>query len=340
MRFRLALFLFSCALAAHAAPRNYCAPEPAIRAELLKADSVVVTDPTAFDHNIEPFHLVRQRHPTDLFAQERYQDAVQQYGIEGHLRQLTQEYQTLSAEHPDDPMYSYLSARALIGRGTPAAITGLTEILAEHPDFAPAHRSLAEIYGSEAFHDAEKARSEREAFLARCPGATIAARPGSLPALSPLIDQAEQLLAAHGDTDRVLTMATQGVRDDEWRLQRIRPFDWYSTDFKLKAQRELQARYWRLWAIQVRCYRQAGEASKAAVQLNVMEQRAARLMDRTAPAYWEAQATLARLYIEGKQIPQAGTKLTTLSELLREHPDADHAARLDELKKMMERSRW
>jgi hypothetical protein len=29
----------------------------------------------------------------------------------------------------------------------------MTEIVADHPDFAPAHGSLAEIYASVAFHD-------------------------------------------------------------------------------------------------------------------------------------------------------------------------------------------
>ena len=87
-------------------------------------------------------------YPNDLWVNERYQDAVQQYGIEGHVRKLTEEYQVLSMQHPDDPLYSYLYSRSLMGRNTPAAAQQMTEIVAEHPDFAPAHGSLAEIYAS------------------------------------------------------------------------------------------------------------------------------------------------------------------------------------------------
>jgi len=64
-----------------------------------------------------------------------------------------------------------------------------------------------------------------------------------LPDPSPLVDHAERLLAQHDDPDRIATLALQGIREDEWRLQRIRPFDWYSVEFKRQAQRELQAKY-------------------------------------------------------------------------------------------------
>jgi hypothetical protein len=62
-------------------------------------------------------------------------------------------------------VYRYLSARALIGRSTPSAIRGLTDILTENRDFAPAHRALAEICGSEAFNDTQKEQAEPGTFL-------------------------------------------------------------------------------------------------------------------------------------------------------------------------------
>ena len=77
------------------------------------------------------FSLSAQRHPNDLVVHERYQDAVQRYGIEGHLRKLTEDYQVLSLQHPDELMYSYLYARSLIGRNTPSAIQQMIEIVAE-----------------------------------------------------------------------------------------------------------------------------------------------------------------------------------------------------------------
>ena len=36
-----------------------------------------------------------------------------------------------------------------MGRNTSAAAQQMTEIVADHPDFAPAHGSLAEIYASD-----------------------------------------------------------------------------------------------------------------------------------------------------------------------------------------------
>jgi hypothetical protein len=73
-------------------------------------------------------------------------------------------------QHPDETMYSYLYARSLMGRNTSAAAQQMTEIVADHPDFAPAHGSLAEIYASVLFHDESKEKAERERFLALCPG--------------------------------------------------------------------------------------------------------------------------------------------------------------------------
>ena len=238
---------------------------------------VVVTGPSDFDRGLAPLVALRQRYPKDLWVNERYQDAVQQYGIEGHLRKLTEEYQVLSMQHPDDLMYSYLYARSLMGRNTASAIQQMTEIVTQHSDYAPAHGSLAEIYASAAFHDEEKGNIERDRFLALCPESSapesgVQRRPAPLPEPSPLIDQAEAYWT-EWRPDRIAAMAEQGIRDDEWRLQRIRPFDWYSVDYKRQAQRELQTKYWRVWSIEVRCDRAAGRPRKAAELLGTMEQR-------------------------------------------------------------------
>jgi hypothetical protein len=256
-------------LASAGAQREACGPSTEIRAQLDRI-KVVVTGASDFDRGLAPLLALRRQHPQDLWVNERYQDAVQQYGIEGHLRKLTEEYQVLSMQHPDQLTYSYLYARSLIGRNTSSAIQQMTEIIADHPVFAPAHGSLAEIYSSTAFHDESREKAERERLLALCPGYSLQQRPAGLPAPSPLVDQAEHLLAQHGDSNRIAAMALQGIRDDEWRLQRIRPFDWYSVEFKRQVQRELQAKYWRVWSLQVRCERLAGRPQKAAELLTVM----------------------------------------------------------------------
>jgi hypothetical protein len=322
-------------LASVRAQRAPCGPSPEIRAQLEKT-AVVVSGPSGFDRALAPLAALRQRYPNDLWVNLRYQDAVQEYGIEGHLRKLTEEYQVLSMQHPDDVMYSYLYARSLMGRNTSGAAQQMTEIVSDHPGFAPAHGSLAEIYASAVFHDESKEKVERQAFLALCPGSDVKLqqRPAEIPEPSLLLDQAESLLSEHADPDRITAIAEQGIRDDEWRMQRIRPFDWYTVDYKRQAQRDLHAKYWRLWSIEVRCHRLAGRPEKAAALLAAMEQRAMLLHSESDPVYWDALATLVRLYQEGNQKAQAKENLDSMQQFLAAHPDPGHSAQLEDLQKL------
>ena len=329
----LGLLLVLMPVPARASAAGVCEVSVEVRVEMVKA-APAAASPSDFDRNVAPALRLRQRYPNDLLVHEMYQDAVQRYGIEGHLRKLVEEYQVLSMQHSDETMYSYLYARSLIGRNTPSAVRQINEILAQHPDFAPGYRSLAEIYASETFRNDEKEKVERAHFLALCPGSALQQRPGPLPAPSPLIDQAERLLAGNGDPAQATAMALQGIRDDEWRLQRIRPFDWYSVAFKRQAQSELQVKYWRAWSIEVRCDRRLGQTEKAAELLAQMEQRAAALQRNSDPAYWDALAALARLYGEGNQEEAAARKLEAMQEFLAKKPDPQRAAQLDGLRKL------
>jgi len=317
-----------------AAQPGTCAPDPALQQEIRNAATRQPTNPTAFDENVGPFLALRQHHPDDLFVHERYQDAVQQFGIEGHLRMLTQEYQALAIAHPSDLRYRYLGARALIGRSTPAALQELNQLIGENPEFAPAHQSLAEIYASEIFRDEAKAAAEKQEFLTLCPGSELASLPRPLPEPSPLLDQAERLLDQGSDPNPVLGMVLQGLQSDEWRLQRIRPFDWYSTSYKREAQQALQSRYWQAWSIQVRCYRRANQLEKAVGLLRSMEQRAA-VLNNSDPMYWDASAALARLYAEANQQELAAQKLDFMRQFLSSHPDNRRARQLEELQKVI-----
>lgn len=279
-----------------------CQPTAELNAEFQKATELVaaVTDPFGALDKAAPFRAVRDRHPEDLFAHEQYQDAVNEYGIEGHLRLLNTEYQELDFKRSGDPKYHYLYLRTLVGRRTLSAIQGLNDLLAAHPDFAPAHRTLAEIYATDTFRDAEKEKLERQIFLHICPGAKFTRWPPPLPDPSPLIDQAERSLAEGGDADRgdvdhIIAMTIQGLKEFEWRSQRIRAFDWYTLDYKRQDARELRAHYWKAWAIQVRCYRKAGDAEKADSLLRTMEQRAARIANTPGPEHQIALETLAAL---------------------------------------------
>jgi len=277
-----------------------CRPSPELLREFQQAAAIsaAVTDPFGALDKAAPFLAVRDRHPDNLFAHERYQNAIFENGIEGHLRLLARQYHDLELQHPDDLMYRYLSLRTLVGRQTLVAIQGLNELLASYPDFAPAHRTLAEIYGVEAFRDPGKEKFERERYLAACPDGAFTPRPSSIPGPSPLIDRAEQMLTQGGDPDVIIAMTIQGLKEFEWRSQRIRAFDWYTMDYKRQDARELRSKYWQAWPIQVRAYRKGGKPDMANQLLVVMEQRAKRLRGQPGSAYEDAQAVLARLHAE------------------------------------------
>lgn len=332
-RFTLAVVLGS--LAPCCAQAGPCTPAPEIRAELQKAAAIPVINAFDFDRNVAHFRELRQRHPDDLFAHEAYQDAVNRFGIEGHLQALTGDYESLSLKHYGELMYRYLYARSLLGRNTRGAIQALSGIAAEDPNFAPAHRALAEAYGTDLFQDAAQQKTERDKFLQMCPGETLLVRPPPLPDRSPLIEQAELLLAQNGDLDRALALATQGIQNDEWRLQRMRPFDWYSAGYKRQEKRELLTQYWRLWRLQVRCYRKLGQPEQAAALLSRMERSAESFRKTSNSAYWDSLETLARLYAEGNQPQMAAAKLDTMRSFLAEHPNPAHAAQFEDLCKQL-----
>ena len=313
-----------------------CDPRPDVRAEIERAMAVPVADPRAFDQNVSPFQRLRERFPDDLFVHESYQDAVQRYGVEGHLRVLTDQYQTLASEHSGDLMYRYLYARSLLGRGTHSAIQEMAEILALSPGFAPAHRMLAGIYSTPAFREPEREEAERKNFLQTCPGSAPLKFSVALPDRSPRIDRAERWLKEGGDPEGIADLAEQGLKDDEWRLQRIRPFDWYSVAFKIESQRELQAEYWRVWSLQVRCYRKAGQAEKAAQLLAAMEQRAVQFRAQEGNIPWLPLTLLVRLCAERNQGEAAERYLEALRKLVGAHPDPDRLRQIDELSKLIQ----
>ncbi|HTC91986.1 MAG TPA: hypothetical protein VK699_00865 [Terriglobales bacterium] len=336
MCYRIILIALITSVTAWCAPPGGCGPASQVQTELQKAAAIPVKDPTDFDHNVAPFLALHARYPKDLFVHERYQDAVNQYGIEGHLRALTNEYQDLSSKNPDDLMYRYLYARSLMGRGTASAIQSLGEVVAANPNFAPAHRSLAEIYASDNFHNARKEKVEREKFLALCPTSALTKRPSPLPDLSPLLERAERLYGMNSvNLQELIDMALRAIHDDEWRLQRIRPFDWYSADYKRQSMRELQARYWRVWSLQVRCYRKMGQYQKVDDLLASMEQRANALPKTPNSSYFDVMGRLATLYAEAKQQEKAIQKLDEMQQLLAQYPDPGRAATLDHLRKQV-----
>jgi hypothetical protein len=317
------------------APQNYCAPASEMQVEFQSAMAQVGSDAADFERNVAPFRNIRKKYPQDLFAHERYQDAVRQHGIEGHLRTLVAEYQALQAENPGDWKYEYLLHRALLGRNTKATTLAVESLSEQHPEFAPAHRLLAEMYSTEAFHDMEKEQAEVHQLRELCPDNAVTEHLDALPDSSALVGEAGRLMESSGNPEEAVKLAEQGIRADEWRLQRIRPFDWYSVAFKREQQYELQKEYWRAWGIQVWGYRKTQQQEKAEALLHTMEERATFLNVEADSVRWEALVTLARLYEEGKQQARAAEKLRSMQEILAKSPDAERSAQVEEIKRKL-----
>ena len=130
-------------------------------------------------------------------------------------------------------------------------------------------------------------------------------------------------------------MAEQGIRDDEWRLQRIRPFDWYSVEYKRQAQRELQAKYWRVWSDRRSAVsvlpggtRKAGRA--AGHDGSARRVVASAIQTRSTGMRWPRWLVCIE---EGNQKDLATQKLSLMQEFLAEHPDPPRSAQLADLRK-------
>jgi thiol-disulfide isomerase/thioredoxin len=78
-------------------------------------------------------------------------------------------YRRLFQEYPNDINYTYLYARALVGRNTPEALRLFQTILEKDPAYPWVHLTRLEIYRSNLFRDLSKLRASFTAFLEVCP---------------------------------------------------------------------------------------------------------------------------------------------------------------------------
>jgi len=332
LRAGLAASALLASLAARSAPGELCEPSPEVRQEIAKALSATPNTGT-FEELTAPFKALREKFPNDLFAHVRYQDAVNEDGIEGHLKELTEAYLALRESHPGDLLYRYLQGRALEGRSTPQAIAAMEEVLASDANFAPAHRTLAEIYASAAFRDEAKEKAERRRFEQLCPGSSIARRPISPPEKSKLWSQAEGLLKQAESDARVPELVYRALEEDEWRQQRVRPFDWYAPSYKKALSQEVQIEYWKGWAMVVQHFWKTNQTEKADQLLGEMEGRLSRLeRDPASEVYWAGATTMVSLYGQAKQPVNVRRVLKVMQASLKAKPDGKRAAQLSRLK--------
>lgn len=306
-----------------------------LKAELEKAASIGCANPFAANLALIPFRVLHHRYPNEILVDEGYQDAVQCYGVEGHLKSLTEEYRILEAQHNGSQIYHYLYLRSLVGYSTPAAIQGLTEMADIDPDFAPAHLTLAGIYGSRAYQDTAKEKIERVKLSVLCPGAVPSVLPQAMPGPSLLLDLAESLDTQHGDPDRILALIAEGISQEECRWQHIHPRDWYSLEEKRKTLQDLRGSYWKAWTIQVRCCRRAGRSEKADNLLTRMDSSSESFRSDPGHRYWDSLGSLVHLYVEGNRREQAMLKLDLMIAYLAANPDRTGDAQIKALKALI-----
>jgi|GEM_PF-1617783 len=329
---RLAASALFASSAAVSAPSELCEPGTEVRQEIAKALAATPQTGT-FEELTAAFKAVRDKFPSDLFAHLRYQDAVNEHGIEGHLKALTEEYLALRDAHTGELLYQYLQGRALEGRSTQQAIAAMEEVLASDANFAPAHRTLAEIYGSAAFRDEAKEKAARRRFEQLCPGSAIARRPAPAPEKSKLWAQAEGLLKQSKSNERVPELVYRALEEDEWRQQRIRPFDWYAPSYKKALSQEVQIEYWKGWAMVVQHFWKTNQTEKADQLLAEMEGRLSRLeRDPASEVYWAGATTMVSLYGQAKRPEKVRRVLKAMQTSLKTKPDGKRAAQLARLK--------
>ncbi len=323
----LCLGLF--AAAPSMATPDLCEPGPEIERAIAEAVASVAQD-APYEERMAPLRELRDRFAGDLFVHLRYQDAIFEHGIEGHLKEMLEEYLQLQIQHDGDPFYLYLAGRAFEGRGTKRAIATMEQVLAIDPGFAPAHRTLAGIYGSKAFADPRKERAERRKFAAACPNSAIGRRPTPPPPRSTFFARLQETKLTPAQEEAIPAGVDRALAQDEWRALRIRLFDWYGVEYQRQVLHDLQAEYWQAWRVLVRHYRRTGQQAQADKLLAEMEERLLRLQrSRKASTFPLAARTVLGLYAEAKQSQSLRAALARLRKSLDEHPDAKRSAELD-----------
>jgi hypothetical protein len=307
---------------------HFCEPSPEI-ARAIGDALAVVPEGASVQERMAPVKGLRNRFERDLFVHLLYQDAIFEHGIEGHLTEMLEQYLRLQMEHGEDPLYLYLAGRAFEGRQTKRAIAMMEQVLALDSGFAPAHRTLAEIYGSGAFRDRKKERAARREFAAACPRSAIAKRPTPPPPHSTFFARLQETRLTPAEEEAIPAEVERALLQDEWRALRIRLFDWYSAGYKEQVLYELQVEHWQAGRVLVRHYRRTGRHARADELLADMEDRLVRLQrSRRAAHFSRAARTVLGLYAEAEQSQKLRTALVRLKQSLDEHPNPKRAAEL------------
>src|SRR6266567_6908704 len=148
------------------APAGACRPPAAIEALSPNRYAGVGLSQSDRTDKISRIRQALEQSPDELFL-HRWLIELQPRPYTGTL---AAEFRAKLAEHPDDPRYRYLYARALIGKDTPSAIQSIRQAIAHDPKLPWTYLALAEIYSSPAFRDPAQVAANLRAFHHACPG--------------------------------------------------------------------------------------------------------------------------------------------------------------------------
>jgi hypothetical protein len=98
------------------------------------------------------------------------------YPVLPMVADLTDRYRMKLAQHPNDPVLTYLYAYSLSGKNTPEMIRLMRQLVAEHPEFPWPNLALAEVRGYFSYKDEKEAQFYLQAFMKLCPDSPEPAR--------------------------------------------------------------------------------------------------------------------------------------------------------------------
>ena len=135
-------------------------------------DDAVVPYRERYERRLKLVQGLLKKYPHDIQVHQWRQQLLS--GPVSETREVVvEEYRRLYAANPDDPVYQFLYASVITGRNSPEAITILEKLVHNVPAFAPAHRTLAQIYQYPAFKDTAKAVEHLEVFQSICPDSSV-----------------------------------------------------------------------------------------------------------------------------------------------------------------------
>jgi thiol-disulfide isomerase/thioredoxin len=144
---------------------SVCVMSPAVR-EALNAAPNAWDYRISFQERMKPLRSVVEKHPSDVAAQRRFQDAFRT------ATHLYAEFDAAFATYrtkPRDPLYRYLEARLTASFDRTKAEEMYSRLLQEQRGFAWAHLGIAELTDHSGARDAKKAEPHLRAFVAACP---------------------------------------------------------------------------------------------------------------------------------------------------------------------------